>query len=191
MEKVFRTFFWHLLRGKIKPRREGAFFIPLNAPKDPEWKNCSNTLTLRETYGHVAHNTPKSFMKYLGIDYGAKRIGIALSDPDGRMAFPRVVIDATKDPVTEIAELCKKEGVEKIVVGDSRDFDNKPNAIMKKIMPFSNALLLATGLPVDFILEAYSSQEAKRTQGENELHDASAASIILQSYLDGALHPNN
>ena len=126
-------------------------------------------------------------MKYLGIDYGSKHIGIAISDPDGTMAFPRSVIDATKDPVSEIAELCKKEGVEKIVVGDSRNFKNMPNTIMKKVMPFTDALHKLTGIPVVFILEAMSSQEARRTQGENDMNDASAAAIILQSHIDGTL----
>ena len=125
-------------------------------------------------------------MKYLGIDYGTKHIGIALSDPEGRMAFPRMVLDASKDPMGEIEELCREEHVEKIIFGDSRNFKNAPNPIMKKMTPFAESLARRTGLPVDFISEALSSQEARRTQGENAMNDASAAAIILQSYLDRA-----
>lgn len=123
-------------------------------------------------------------MRYLGIDYGAKRIGIAISDPNGAMAFPRVVLDATDDPVAVVVDLCKKESVEKIVVGESVNLDGAHNPIMKKITAFAEELARQTGLPLAFISEVYSSEEAKRTQGDHAMGDASAAAIILQSYLD-------
>jgi RNase H-fold protein (predicted Holliday junction resolvase) len=55
---------------------------------------------------------------------------------------------------------------------------------MKKITPFKEALEQALGLPVIFHTEVFTSQEAKLIQGENAMHDASAAAIILQSYID-------
>lgn len=123
-------------------------------------------------------------MKYIGIDYGAKRVGVAVSDENGRLAFPRVVMANTKTFEDEIVALIKKEQVEGIVLGESHDRNNIPNPIMKKIHLFADELRARTLLPVFFVSEAYTSQEAKHIQGENAMHDASAAAIILQSFLD-------
>lgn len=123
-------------------------------------------------------------MKYLGVDYGTKRVGIALSDPNGRLAFPRIVLTNTRTLVADIVALAKSESVGAFVIGESHDRENMPNVIMKKIIPFSDELRSRTQLPVFFVSEAYTSQEAKHIQGENAMHDASAAAIILQTYLD-------
>lgn len=123
-------------------------------------------------------------MKYLGIDFGSKRIGVALSDIEGRMAFPHSVMQNGSDIVSRMTELCKKEGVDVVIIGESLDRNNKENPIMKKILPFKVALEGALGLPVLFHTEVLTSQEAKLIQGENAMHDASAAAIILQSYID-------
>ncbi len=123
-------------------------------------------------------------MKYLGVDYGSKRVGIAVSDENGRLAFPRMVMANTKTFVDEIVAFVEKEGIEGIVLGESHDRNNIPNPIMKKIHAFADELRARTILPVFFVSEAYTSQEAKHIQGENAMHDASAAAIILQSFLD-------
>jgi len=123
-------------------------------------------------------------MKYLGVDYGSKRVGIAVSDENGRLAFPRMVMANTKTFVDEIVAFVEKEGIEGIVLGESHDRNNIPNPIMKKIHAFADELHARTILPVFFVSEAYTSQEAKHIQGENAMHDASAAAIILQSFLD-------
>ena len=123
-------------------------------------------------------------MKYLGVDYGAKRVGVAVSDENGRLAFPRVVMANTKTFVDEIVSFIKEEHIEGIVLGESHDRNNIPNPIMKKIHGFADELRARTALPIFFVSEAYTSQEAKHIQGENDMHDASAAAIILQSFLD-------
>lgn len=123
-------------------------------------------------------------MKYLGIDYGTKRIGLALSDIEGRMAFPHAIIPAGKTAVTDLATLCTKEGVGMIIVGDSRDLMNGENPVMKKIRPFAEELRVATGLPLAFMNEVFSSREATHMRGDDKDNDASAAAIVLQSYLD-------
>lgn len=123
-------------------------------------------------------------MKFLGIDYGAKRVGTALSDSDGSMAFPHAVIPNDKKLILVIKEICKKENVEAVVLGESLDYKMKPNVIMEKIVPFKKELEDATNLPVYFEHEFMTSAAAGHLQRKGEMIDASAAAIILQSYLD-------
>lgn len=123
-------------------------------------------------------------MKYLAIDYGTKRVGIATSDDEGTMAFPMRVIPNNGKLIKEIEAICRKERVGTIIVGESHNFQNKPNPIMRDIMPFADKLKRVTALPVEFMTEVFSSQEAARITGTNRTNDASAAAIVLQSYLD-------
>jgi putative Holliday junction resolvase len=123
-------------------------------------------------------------MKYLGVDFGGKRVGIAVSDDTGKLAFPFCVINNDKNLLTEIKKMIDKEKVNQIVIGESKDFKNKPNEIMWKIEKFKKELTEKFGIKVFFEPEFMTSVQAKQIQGENEMHDASAAAIILQSYLD-------
>ena len=123
-------------------------------------------------------------MRYLGIDFGRKRIGVAVSDESGSFAFPLTVLSNAEDLLDEIALICKENKIEEIVVGESMDFSFKENEIMKEIVPFAESLKKALQLPVRMHPEFLTSQEARRLQGKNEMNDASAAAIILKSYLD-------
>ncbi len=123
-------------------------------------------------------------MKFLGIDYGSKRVGIALSDTEGGMAFPHTVLPNNKKLITTIKEICDKEHVAVIVLGESLDYKMKPNVIMEKITPFKKGLEQVTNLPIHFEREFMTSAAAEHLQGKGEMIDASAAAIILQSYLD-------
>lgn len=127
-------------------------------------------------------------MRYLGIDYGTKRVGIAITDAGGHMAFPRVVLPNDEALVETIADIARREDVIEIVLGESRDFAGKENPVMKRIHAFKEDLARATRVPVRFFPEVLSSREATRLQGDNEMNDASAAAIVLQSYLD-CMHP--
>jgi putative Holliday junction resolvase len=124
-------------------------------------------------------------MRYLGIDYGTKRIGVAVSDDEGRVAFPLTVVDASKDALSRIVELSKQQMVQKIVLGESRNFKNEPNAVMEDIEQFKKDLSELSGLPVVYQQEFLTSAQAAR-EGETRVEnlDASAAALILQSYLD-------
>ena len=123
-------------------------------------------------------------MRYLGIDFGSKRIGLAISDEEGKMAFPHSVILNSKNTLDEIRDIIEKEKIESIVIGESKDFAGKPNKIMVEIEEFRKMLAEKIKLPVLFEPEFMTSAQAEQTQGKNEMHDASAAAIILQSYLD-------
>ena len=123
-------------------------------------------------------------MRYLGIDYGEKRVGLALSDERGDFSYPLSVIQNSDNLAEEIIEVCKEKNVENIVVGESKDFDQKENPIMKKVHALVEILKTKTGLPVHFHPEFLSSIEAEHLQGHNDMHDASAAALILKSYLE-------
>ena len=111
-------------------------------------------------------------MRLLGIDYGEKRVGIAVSDEEQKYAFAKVVIPASKKLLDEVAKLCIENEIVGIVIGDSKDYDMQPNKIMEKVVPFVEELRLKTKLPVEFELEFMTSIAAERFQGHNELHDA-------------------
>ena len=127
-------------------------------------------------------------MKYLGIDYGSKRVGVALSDDGGVMAFPKAVIPNNRHLMKDLVDIVKNSKVEKIVVGEPKDFKMEDNPIFKDARFFSSELARDTGIPVEFEPEYLTSHEANRTNfelaGGNAMIDASAAAIILQSYLD-------
>lgn len=127
-------------------------------------------------------------MKYLGIDFGSKRIGLAVSDESGKLAFPHSVVLNGKTTLDEIAEIIKKEKIDRVVMGESKDFKNMPNKIMAQIEKFKKELEEKAKLPVFFETEFMTSAQAKQIQGDNDMNDASAAAIILQSYLDSGVN---
>lgn len=123
-------------------------------------------------------------MKLLGIDYGLKNVGIALSDERFKFAFPLAVLQNSEILVYDIGRICKENKVVGIVVGESKDFNQNENKIMKDIKPFADRLERELQLPVYMHPEFMTSQEAERLQGKNNMHDASAAALILKSFLD-------
>ncbi len=123
-------------------------------------------------------------MRLLGIDYGSRRIGLALSDEAGRFAFPYEVIINTTKTIEQVASICAKEGVEKIVIGKSLNYQNQPNEIMKAADDFAEKLATATELPIDFEPEFMTSIQATHDIGTDEMLDARAAALILKSYID-------
>jgi len=140
-------------------------------------------------------------MKYLGIDYGTKKIGIAVSDDRGALAFPKTIIPNDNMALAGIGEIIKNEGIEKIIIGESVQMDGSHNDLQKNIEKFSSALVSETGLEVDMEKEWLSSVAARShlygkgnianeqwsasaNKKRREAVDAGAAAIILQRYLD-------
>lgn len=121
-------------------------------------------------------------MRYMGIDYGTKRVGIALSDESGAMAFPELVIQNTDDLVDELCSLAERKEVKEIVIGESKDFKGENNPIMEDIQALK-AKLEARGFVVHLEPEFLTSHQAAQIQGETSMNDASAATIILNSFL--------
>ena len=139
-------------------------------------------------------------MKYLGIDYGGKNVGIAVSDDGGNLAFAKTILENDKNLLENILKICENEKIEAIVMGESLDFAGKPNPIMKDILSFKKKLADASKLKIHLEPEFFTSVEAEQIQGKHlrrirkkdrqgaqiklRKNDASAAALILKSYLD-------
>lgn len=139
-------------------------------------------------------------MSILGIDYGAKKIGLAKSDEQNRFALPLAVIksDDKKEILKRLKEICAEEEIKKIVVGvpvslraPSREnllrLKDPRNKQMREVLAFIDWLKENIALPVEIEDERMSSKLAGRLlKGETRKapDDAVAAMLILQTYLD-------
>ncbi len=123
-------------------------------------------------------------MKLIGVDFGSKRVGIAIAETEGGMAFPKCVIKRGADFFEQFKKICLSEGIQIVVLGESKDFKMQDNMIMKEIQEFKEKVEKEMKLEVKLHPEFMTSLQAVHTQGENEMLDASAATIILQAYLD-------
>ncbi len=123
-------------------------------------------------------------MRYLGIDYGTRKIGLAVSDPNGDFAYPHSVIVNDKNLIRGLVQICRAEQIGGIVVGESLDLKGNPNPIMEEITNLAAQLSALAKLPVVWEKELYTTQEADRLMGRNKETDARAAALILKSYLD-------
>ena len=121
--------------------------------------------------------------RVLGIDYGSKRVGLAISDENRQFALPLVVILNTSVLCAEIAKNATEHEVTEIVIGESRNYKGEPNAIFLDADSLKKQLE-KLGFKVYLELEFMTSMQAERLQGKNSMTDASAAALILQSYLD-------
>ena len=130
--------------------------------------------------GLFPYNT---LMRLMGIDYGTKNVGIALSDESGRMAFPNVVLLNNVGLLKNIVSIINKERVGEIIIGHSLDRNGQPNAVHAEVESLMLDLTLETGLPIQLQSEQYSTQAAIQLQGKNAQTDASAAALILDSFI--------
>ncbi|MBI2052808.1 MAG: Holliday junction resolvase RuvX [Candidatus Ryanbacteria bacterium] len=121
--------------------------------------------------------------RVLGIDYGTRRIGIALSNEDGSFAFPYAILSKDKNVLDKIRSLCQKEKISLIVLGLPRALDGGETEMTHKVLQFRNELG-GLGVPMALENEFFSSKEARRAPLKKKHVDASAAAIVLQSYLD-------
>ncbi len=131
-------------------------------------------------------------MRYLALDLGDRRIGIALSDQTGRVARPLEVMKRTSRAAdfAHIGELVAQHGVEALVVGLPRNMDGTEGSQAAWVRDYSAALAEAIGLPLHLWDERLTTEEAAGIMHEQGKHadkkwiDAVAAAVILQSYLD-------
>lgn len=135
-------------------------------------------------------------MRYLGIDYGSKRVGLSLSDEEGNIAFPYKIIKNDLELVDKIHNICGEEEVSAIVLGESHDLSGKPNKIMGSIEELKRNLEGELDLPIYFEKEFMTTIFARGNDGKKENDarknkkeksekiDDSAAALILQRYLD-------
>lgn len=133
-------------------------------------------------------------MRALGIDFGERRIGLALSDPAGRLATPWGVVERDTDrrAVHRIASLARDEAVARLVLGEPHDLEGRAGESAERVRRFGSKLERVTGLPVTYVDEALTTVEAiARLDAANldrrdhlERRDAVAAQILLQELLD-------
>lgn len=136
-------------------------------------------------------------MRYLGVDYGSAKVGLALSDEAGTMGFPHDIIPNTPRLVDDLCALIAKENVGTVVIGESRNLAGGENPIAKDARVLGGALTERAGVPVVFESEVYTSAEARRAPEKEtksrspKRHtnvDDSAAALILTSYLSRSRH---
>lgn len=133
-------------------------------------------------------------MRAVGLDTGKKRIGVAYSDELELSAHPAFVLERTrfKDDLERLVEAFRAEGVNHIVVGLPLNMDGTEGASAAEARRWGEALGHATGLPVDYQDERWSTSEVQRMlisadvsrQKRKEVVDKLAAAVILQGWLD-------
>lgn len=132
--------------------------------------------------------------RLLAIDYGSKRVGLAISDAEGRVATPLETV-ARKDDrgvARQIARIVEREGVAGLVLGEPRRLDGTRGDAAERVARFARRLEATTGLPVEMVDEALTSVEATRRLRAAGIDpgadpgrvDAVAAQILLQEVLD-------
>ena len=134
-------------------------------------------------------------MRLLGIDFGERRIGLAISDEAARLAVPLTTLERRDDrtAVGQIVELARREGVEALVLGDPVGLDGRRGPAADRIDRFARRLEAASGLPCQRVAETLTSREAERRLAAAgvarrrwpETIDQVAAQILLQEALDG------
>ena len=133
--------------------------------------------------------------KYLGIDYGDKRVGIAVSDFNKEVAFPRDFLEykSLKGLTNQIRDLCEEEQITKIILGLPIHMDGKFGERAEKTMKFFNKLKESLpGINIECFDERLSTEyavKALRKQGikakdQKGKRDALSAQIVLQNYLN-------
>jgi len=132
--------------------------------------------------------------RVLGIDLGTKRIGIALSDPNGVLATPLLTVThrSTREDVAQVAALCRTHSVTRIIVGWPRSMDGTVGPAAQRAAAFAERLRVTTALPVELWDERLSTVAAERAlirggarrEDRRDLRDRVAAALVLQNYLD-------
>jgi putative Holliday junction resolvase len=146
-----------------------------------------------------------AIVRALGIDYGERRIGLALSDATGLLASPWKTLEhgasvksAARDLVDEVRRLKAEEaGLGAIVIGLPRRLSGEPNAQTARAQELAQLIAAALDVPVSLQDERLTSHEAdallarsERDWRQRKKHiDAMAAALILQDYLDSRPRP--
>ncbi len=122
-------------------------------------------------------------MRYLGIDYGDKKVGLALSDQEGILGMPYKTI-RNENLLKKIKEIIKNENVEFVVLGLPLNLKMQETEQTKKVYSFLNKLKKHIKVPIVLENEFLTSSQAKKSGAKGEDVDSSSAALILQSYLD-------
>jgi putative holliday junction resolvase len=146
-------------------------------------------------------------MRYLAIDLGQQRTGLAISDAGGTLAAPLDVLacPSRQELIKRIATIASREGADALIVGLPLNMDGSLGKPAREAIQFGESLSVALGnLPVTFVDERLSSFAAdqiltgQRRTGQKitrkqkkQRQDAHAAAAFLQEFLDGSLKPRS
>ena len=132
--------------------------------------------------------------RLLGIDYGERRVGVAVSDPLGSIALGlcTLQVNGVRDAVEQVAEICREKDAELIVVGMPLNMNGSDSEMSGKVEKFIEKLKAAVDIEIETIDERLSSALVERTLLDADMSrkkrkgviDKMAAQVILQGYLD-------
>ncbi len=141
-------------------------------------------------------------MRVLGVDLGSKRIGLAVSDSEARLAFPAGMIESRgrKRDLAALRELIRERQIERAVVGVPLHMNGRRGPEAENAIRFAGDLAHAAGIPVDTLDERWTSVEAERILRQSERGsraikqrrgavDELAAAILLKTYLELSQSP--
>lgn len=137
-------------------------------------------------------------MRILGLDFGARRIGLALSDPDGAIASPAGHLERKggRQDVRALCAFIREHDVARVVMGLPLHLDGREGEGARRVRDFARSLSEASGVPVELLDERWTTLEAERAIGEGGRRspkkrrkqkgavDAVAAALILRTYLE-------
>ncbi len=140
--------------------------------------------------------------RVLGIDFGERRVGLALSDPSATIAQPLPTITrrmGKRPPIAAITEIIQQQEVAEVVVGLPLNLAGDETEWTRTVREFGNRLQERAGIPVEFLDERLTSVQAERAvrgsglkrSDREQKHriDAAAAVLLLQTYLDRRTRP--
>ena len=137
--------------------------------------------------------------RILAIDYGQRRVGLALSDPLKMIAqgLPTLIINSPQDIINWVCAQKDEQEIERIVLGLPRSLSGKMGLMAREVVDFSGRLAEKTKLPVELVDERLTSRQAhatfaqmgKKLKGRKEAIDRIAAVLLLEQYLE-TLNPS-
>lgn len=135
-------------------------------------------------------------MRYLAIDFGDKRTGLAICDPSEKIVSPVAVLEGQKDLVKKITDTIKNENVEAVVLGLPLNMDDSKGPQAERVFRFAEQLKKHLHIPIHFQDERLSSFAAEKKLAPAEFTrkkkkkrlDAVAAAEILEAFLEEKRH---
>jgi putative Holliday junction resolvase len=121
-------------------------------------------------------------MRTFGIDFGEKRIGLAIAT--GKIALPFGVVFNNRQLLFKLKRLCQKEEIGEMVIGLPLTLDGREGRMAEKVKNFGKTIQEEIGVRVKFWDERLTTKEARQKFRTNKGEDARAAALVLQSYLD-------
>lgn len=131
-------------------------------------------------------------MRYLAIDYGAKRTGLAVCDANELVVSPLSVLEGPRNLAERIAQVVEAENIETVVVGWPLNMDGSEGPQAQEVRAFAERMRKRVGVPVVFQderLSSFGAEEKLRETGlskakRRQRRDALAAAEILRAFLE-------